>query len=545
MNYSIDSIRSTVFFGILLFTFLAALDSLNMFGSNRSVVQDLSMSRPSNNKITVCAMESNTPNIVEWIEYHRLQGVDKFSLYYPASLDKDGIIYLNHLQSLYRSQGLPYLLEVLPAMGSNPNFQKHMLLRKDQNQSQEDFRHQQKANYVHCLNRNRKTSKWVALIDTDEYLMAPENKNLWDYLKDQHFAIGVHAKMVSFGPSGNMWNFQEKLVVDPETYKIQILFDPRDNARFRFYKNGRKLKSNLNSNLTAKFDLKNELDEFQIQEFDDIRELIKTQNEKRSIEEILSKSLERRYDKEFNGHEAPASPFDVPFLPRKVKKKMKSPKDWANYFPLIVEDQVRSMPTYLPAEERANLALKFLPHCPAEVEAYDQKIQALKINGTEITDKNKPKLSPECVGILPRGFTKIGKSIYNTSWSNDKADRSLNWGERGCLRPWCHLCADYKPLLEPGPTKIQLHHHQFLSVQQRTFGARSFQKKAVQAKFQTKNFAELLELQSSVYNDSKKKFSKLIRQKIRNYGIKPMYFDVSIEGQKIVSDGLTARKSKV
>ena len=91
--------------------------------------------------LSICAIFRNESRYIrEWIEFHRLVGVERFYLYNNNSTDD------------WQSQVQGEDVEVIDWPFPNPS---------------------QSAAYQHCINRTKGTDQWVAFIDIDEFLWSP------------------------------------------------------------------------------------------------------------------------------------------------------------------------------------------------------------------------------------------------------------------------------------------------------------------------------------------------------------------------------------
>jgi hypothetical protein len=110
----------------------------------------------------------------EWIEFHRLVGVERFFLYDNMSED-------DHLEVLapYVDQGIVLLRE--------------WELFPGQNQA-----------YDHCLETHREDSRWIAFIDLDEFLFSPTRRPLPEILAEFEQWPGVGVNWATFGDSGHL-----------------------------------------------------------------------------------------------------------------------------------------------------------------------------------------------------------------------------------------------------------------------------------------------------------------------------------------------------
>jgi len=129
-------------------------------------------SNPKSGKLAICALfRDEAPYLEEWIEYHRLVGVDHFFLYNHSSSDG------------FRDVLRPYVREGVVTLRdlSFPNPWE---------------RWQVKA-YSHAKERCIGRFKWLAAIDTDEFLCPVSGNSLIQILEGlkNHAAIFVHWKM--------------------------------------------------------------------------------------------------------------------------------------------------------------------------------------------------------------------------------------------------------------------------------------------------------------------------------------------------------------
>jgi hypothetical protein len=125
--------------------------------------------------LAICAMYHNeAPNLKEWIEFHRLVGVERFFLYDNLSTDF-------HLDVL-----APYIEDgtvVLHEWPVSPQGQVPA--------------------YEHCLREHVLDARWIAFIDIDEYLFSPVERNVAQLLVPYHPWPGLGVNSLAFGSSGH------------------------------------------------------------------------------------------------------------------------------------------------------------------------------------------------------------------------------------------------------------------------------------------------------------------------------------------------------
>jgi hypothetical protein len=124
--------------------------------------------------LSICAIYRNEAEYLqEWVEFHRLVGVERFFLYDNNSND-------HHLEVL-----APYVARgtvILKSWPKSPG---------------------QREAYEDCLARQRHTSRWIAFIDLDEFLFSPTGKPVSDVLTDFERWPGVFVNWCVFGNSGH------------------------------------------------------------------------------------------------------------------------------------------------------------------------------------------------------------------------------------------------------------------------------------------------------------------------------------------------------
>jgi hypothetical protein len=124
-----------------------------------------------------CVFQNEAEWLREWIEFHRLVGVEHFYLYNNVSTD-------NYLDVL-----APYLAEGIVELFDFPTTP----LRTEH----------QKAIYDHAVSESKGYSEWLAIIDTDEFIVPLETKSLITYLRSLPEDIGgIEVHWQAFGTSG-------------------------------------------------------------------------------------------------------------------------------------------------------------------------------------------------------------------------------------------------------------------------------------------------------------------------------------------------------
>jgi hypothetical protein len=109
----------------------------------------------------------------EWIEFHRLVGVERFFLYDNFSVD-------DHREVL-----APYVEEGVVVIHDWPVFPGQL------------------PAYDDALRRHGHDSRWIAFIDLDEFLFSPTGRPLPEILREYEQHPGVLANWAVFGTSGH------------------------------------------------------------------------------------------------------------------------------------------------------------------------------------------------------------------------------------------------------------------------------------------------------------------------------------------------------
>lgn len=159
-------------------------------------------------KLAACAMFKNeAPWMKEWIEYHRLLGVDHFYLYNNDSTDD-----YNDLLAPYVKEGLVELIEWCSC-------DAHKIL-DNTGPAHEPY---QTAAYNDCLKKRALgKAKWVAVVDIDEFIVPvlglKSFHNLLDKMaKNNVGSLKMHWKL--FGTS-NIWTLSlDELLIEKLTHR--------------------------------------------------------------------------------------------------------------------------------------------------------------------------------------------------------------------------------------------------------------------------------------------------------------------------------------
>ena len=123
--------------------------------------------------LAVCAIAKNEgPYLKEWIEWHRQQGVEKFYVYDNESTD------------CTKAALEPYIASGLVEYRYWPG-QK-----------------QQLAAYDDCFERHRLETRWLAVIDLDEFIVPVKDRTIPDFLRRMEKFAVVEVNWLVYGSSG-------------------------------------------------------------------------------------------------------------------------------------------------------------------------------------------------------------------------------------------------------------------------------------------------------------------------------------------------------
>jgi hypothetical protein len=125
--------------------------------------------------LAICAVYRNeAPYLREWIEFHRLAGVEHFFLYDNRSTDD------------HREMLAPYLEDRIVTL---TDWDVELLDQRD--------------TFDHCLREHGDRSRWIAFIDLDEFLFSPTGRPLPEVLTEYEGWPGVGVNWAVFGTAGH------------------------------------------------------------------------------------------------------------------------------------------------------------------------------------------------------------------------------------------------------------------------------------------------------------------------------------------------------
>ena len=132
--------------------------------------------------LSLCAIFKNeAPHLREWIEFHRIQGVEHFFLYNNQSEDA----FAEVLQ--------PYLEQNVATLIDWPFSQMA--------RNGHEWVKIQKAAYMDAIQQYGETSQWMGFLDIDEFLFCPSGESLPSFLSRYEEFGGVGVNWLMFGTS--------------------------------------------------------------------------------------------------------------------------------------------------------------------------------------------------------------------------------------------------------------------------------------------------------------------------------------------------------
>ena len=156
--------------------------------------------------LAICAVyRDEAPYLREWIEFHRLVGVERFYLYNNLSTD-------DHREVL-----APYVAAGIAAVTDWPVSPAQIQC------------------YDQCLKDCRDDARWIAFIDLDEFLFSPTGEPVSEILPEYEQWPGVGANWALFGASGHrtkpsglvIENYTRRTTAVSANCHIKSIVDPR------------------------------------------------------------------------------------------------------------------------------------------------------------------------------------------------------------------------------------------------------------------------------------------------------------------------------
>ena len=144
-------------------------------------------------------VKNEVPYIVEWIEYNRIQGVDRIIIYDDTSADSTLL-----LNEFYQQR--------------DPGSHIHAIKSVDRPRNMTG-KNMQQMNFQHCLETFGNSTEWMVNLDVDEFLYSPafgtlahmlRNLSVIEKEKGLHFSSFTTTNL-NFGSSGQQHRFENRL----------------------------------------------------------------------------------------------------------------------------------------------------------------------------------------------------------------------------------------------------------------------------------------------------------------------------------------------
>jgi hypothetical protein len=149
--------------------------------------------RPKRHYLAAClCFKDSARDLAEWLEFHRMVGVEHFYLYNNESSD--------HYAEVLR----PYREAGLVTFHDWPGVA------------------QQEATYTHCVENYKHEARWIAFVDDDEFLFPTKGDDLRRKLVRYEDFAGVAVARANFGASGHEKR-PDGLVIESYTRRSRAL----------------------------------------------------------------------------------------------------------------------------------------------------------------------------------------------------------------------------------------------------------------------------------------------------------------------------------
>lgn len=158
--------------------------------------------------VSACAIvQDEQERLIEWIEYHRLLGIEHFWIYDNGSQD-DTVKLLQ-----------PYVAKGIVEIISWPS-------PRDQ-----DWTPYQKAAYNHCISQVKHKTRWLAVFDVDEFIVPLAFKNIPEMMHFYGKVGGLQIWWQFFGTSGYSEIPPKKTMIETLTLRAPDLHGPNFNCK--------------------------------------------------------------------------------------------------------------------------------------------------------------------------------------------------------------------------------------------------------------------------------------------------------------------------
>lgn len=517
-NMMLHRIRLNGFFNYLIIHLCLLLCGSIWFGFLKSdseeVLTETTQQQQVAHRMILCAKVGNeAPYLVEWLEFHMIQGVTKFVLYLDdipmAGNDWAFNYYLKNYYPVEIHSLKNMFIDSFPNLtDNNPGFELPAMHRLSQH-----------AMLRQCASLYGHMTEWIIHIDVDEFLYPSANYHtLAEYLQDLH--------RPDSGPANNIAHLYQKnelavIYVAPVNYGLSSdrFFDFRVKPSIHSGYLQLLYDSNIpgNTGVSSFF-------------FEVLRSHLNN-----SLNEGIFKFYSELIELEKRG----------------------SPPQSTDY-PLIIEDQIfrLSLPVLKDSiDDLVHQIIELYPECqewssklllPENSYLSKNKLQdAVKILG------NYPNIV--CYpGKLPSYVTSMGKSIFWTGLrfqnsSHYKFSPSLvqftkSTGDNNallmpeynnlfegshshdlCIFPWVHLCShntQKQTIAVELDSQLRLDHHSMRSVEHRTLGESKWRNQYGLGKYNVKDGHTIWKLFSTIQDRSKFKYIEEIRANLARFQLK-------------------------
>lgn len=152
--------------------------------------------------LALCAIFQNESRFLrEWIEYYRLVGVEKFFLFNHLSTDN----YLEVLEPYIR-QGIVQIEDITKVCTTPESFEREIHLYA----------------YNKIIREQKNNVRWLICLDTDEFFVPVEHKNLVEFLKLYESYGGVVANWIVYGTSNIERLNDQQLLIEHLNYRSHL-----------------------------------------------------------------------------------------------------------------------------------------------------------------------------------------------------------------------------------------------------------------------------------------------------------------------------------
>lgn len=202
------------------FFFIVMLIIVSVFGTPLHADQPLSSAENSKKyQLSICAIFYNeAPYFKEWIEYHRLLGVEHFYLYNNESTDN------------YQEVLAPYIKKKIVTLIDWPT--RKPIEEEKKNLYTWVFTTQVSAYTDACQSKAKDETEWLALIDIDEFLVPIKDHSLLDVLKRYNSLPAVEVLWHIYGTSKVKELAKENLLIE----SLYMTANPNDSLNCKVFK---------------------------------------------------------------------------------------------------------------------------------------------------------------------------------------------------------------------------------------------------------------------------------------------------------------------